>query len=31
MTFLREAGGLGGVNVVPAVPVKKDLVGTLEP
>lgn len=23
MTFLREAGGLGGVNVVPAVPVKK--------
>lgn len=31
MTFLREAGGLSGVNVVPAVPVKKDRVGTLEP
>lgn len=31
MTFLREAGGLGVVNVVPRVPAKKDRVGTLEP
>lgn len=31
MTFLREAGGLDVWNVVPAVPVKKDRVGTLEP
>jgi len=31
MTFLREAGESGEVNVVPAVPVKKDRVGTLEP
>jgi len=31
MTFLREAGGLSGVSVVPRVPVKKERVGTLEP